>query len=102
MARSIHHFSHFGGCPMNSPGPSVAIRERITEAIAATDRIEVYLLDPAREPGGPGEFPLRPYGQQASTGIHAAKALEGEPAARLLALWAGTLRDEEGWQAHCH
>jgi hypothetical protein len=81
---------------------SLAIRSRTAEAIAATDRVEVYLLDPAREPGAFGSFPLHPYGPQRSTGIHEVKTLQGEPAAQLLALWTGTLRDDEGQQAHCH
>jgi hypothetical protein len=42
---------------------SIAIRSRTAESIAPTDRIEVYLLDPAKEPSGLGRFPLRPYGQ---------------------------------------
>ena len=92
----------------NSPGiaegmaKSAAIRERTAEAITPADRVDVYLLDPAREAGGAGAFPLRPYGPQAVTGIHGVKTLEAETAARLLVLWAGTLRDEEGRQAHCH
>jgi hypothetical protein len=81
---------------------SIATRSRIAESIAPTDRIEVYLLDPAKERGALGTFPLHPYGTQASTGIHELKPLEGEPAAQLLGLWTATLRDEEGRQAHCH
>jgi hypothetical protein len=81
---------------------SIAIRARTAQVIAPTDWIEVYLLDPARESGALGEFPLHPYGPQATTGIHEVKTLAGDPAADLLALWAGTLRDEEGQQAHCH
>jgi hypothetical protein len=81
---------------------SIAIREQIIECIGPTDRIEVYLLDPIKQPGPLGAFPLHPYGPQARTGIHEVKTLEGELAAQMLALWAGTLRDEEGRQAHCH
>jgi hypothetical protein len=81
---------------------SIATRSRIAESIAPTDQIEVYLLDPAKERGALGTFPLHPYGMQASTGIHEVKTLEGEPAAQLLRLWTATLLDEEGRQALCH
>jgi hypothetical protein len=78
------------------------IHERVAEAIAPTDRIMVYLLDPVKDVGRLGTFPLYPYGPQAGTGIHEAKALEGESAIQLLRLWSDTLRDDEGRQAMCH
>jgi hypothetical protein len=81
---------------------SVAIRLLTAQAIATTDRIVVYLLDPVQDPGPLGSFPLHPYGPQRETGIHEVRTLEGAPAAHLLTLWAGLLRDDEGRQASCH
>jgi hypothetical protein len=80
------------------------IRERIIEAIAPADAIEVYLLDPACEGGGPSGlwFPLHPYGERKRTAILGVRRLEGEQVARMVALWVATLRDDEGMQAMCH